>query len=180
MTQYAYFRSADPAPSPVIGWYDTGEFAYASLPAADDLLEVTAEQWTGHFANPSGWAVSNGALVTYTPAPQTPTLAQQAQALLAAGCAITSTSTPALDSTYATDATSQQHVQAEITSILLNGTFADGTTSIAWLDASNVAHTFTIAEFKALATALAAFVSACLKVVNGQATVLPSQPSVLA
>lgn len=157
----------------------------AGVPIADcfhsslfwvDVTNVSPRPQPGWTATESGgaWAFSAPA------APASPTLAQQAAALLAAGCAITSTSTPTLSGTYACDTLSQQHVQAEVTSILLNGTFADGTTSAVWLDAADAPHTFTIAEFKALATALAAFVSGCLKVVNGQSTTLPTQPSTIA
>jgi len=81
MTQYAHFDHTAEAPAPVLGWYDTVAFAYPSLPADADLLALTAEQWatrlTGH------WAVSNGALVPYTP-PMVPVpLPPQATAALA-------------------------------------------------------------------------------------------------
>lgn len=179
MPQYAYFDSSAPAPAPVTGWYDTDFVTYPNLPAAADLLAVTAAQWDAHMANPAGWAVSNGALVAYTPPVPTPTLAQQAAALLGAGLAITSTSTSALDATYAITSTSQQHIQAEVTAILLNNTFADGTTSLAWLDAAGTSHTFDVAQFKAFATAVAAFVSACLRCANGQSTTLPGTSVVI-
>jgi hypothetical protein len=93
MPQFAHYDHAKAAPSPVIGWYDTDALTYPNLPASSDLLEVTTEQWSAHMTNPSGWAVSNGALVSYTPSATTPTLAQQALAALNAmdapgGCAI--------------------------------------------------------------------------------------------
>jgi hypothetical protein len=116
---------------------------------------------------------------TADPAPS-PTLAQQALALLSAGCAIVSTGTPALDGTYPTDAASQQYVTSEVTSILLNGTFTDGATDLAWIDVSGTPHDFTIPEFKALATALAAFVTGCVKCTTGQADALPAQPVTIA
>lgn len=107
-------------------------------------------------------------------------LQQQAQAMLAAGCQVVSSGTPALSGTYPTDAASQAHINAEATSILLNGTFTDGTSSIVWLDVAGDPHTFSIAQFKTLATALAAYVTACLKVINGQSTTLSAQPSTIA
>lgn len=174
MALYAYFDSTKAAPSPVLGWYDTGFATYPSLPAAADLLEVTAAEWTAHMADPAGWAVQDGALVSYTPPTPTPTLARQAAAMLAAGLTVTSTSTSPLDGTYATDSASQQHIQAVVTAILLNNAFTDGSSSIAWLDASGVSHTFDVAQFKAFATAVFDFVSACLRCVNGQSTTLPS------
>lgn len=79
MTQYAYFDSTVAAPSPVIGWYDTGEFDYANLPIAADLFEMTLEQWAGRTVGK--WAISNGAMVAYQPPlplPDWPALAKVA------------------------------------------------------------------------------------------------------
>jgi hypothetical protein len=89
MTQYAYFNSAVSAPSPVLGWYDTGAFTYTNLPASTDLLVLTSAQWTARLNGL--WAVSNGTLIAFTP--PAPSLASQAQAALTAmdspgGCAI--------------------------------------------------------------------------------------------
>ena len=88
MPQYAQFNPDVAAPSPVIGWYDTDEFTYQNMPAASDLLLLTSSEWAERISNPSGWAVSNGALVAYAPtisAAQTfSALQSQASALLAA------------------------------------------------------------------------------------------------
>lgn len=65
MARYAAYNSDVAAPSPVLGWYDTGEFAYENLPKAGDLLEMTDAQWTARMSGQ--WAVSAGALVAYTP-----------------------------------------------------------------------------------------------------------------
>lgn len=150
--------------------------AAADLPAGQWIQIDTLTPQPG-----IGWTYSSGTFTPPTPpAPPAPTLAQQAAALIAAGLTITSTSTSSLDGTYATDPVSQQHISAEVTSILLNDTFTDGTSSIAWLDAAGASHTFTVAQFKTFATAVAAFVSACLKCVNGQSTTLPSASATIA
>lgn len=121
------------------------------------------------------------AFPSYAAAAAAAVLAASAQAALAAGCQIVSTGNPStLDGTYPVDAASQAYVNAEVTSILLNGTFTDGTSSAAWLDVSNAAHTFSLAQFKTLATALGAFVTGCLKVINGQSASLPAQPATIA
>ena len=99
MAQYAYYNSLVPSPSPVIGWYDTTEVSYPNLPPVSDLLEITPAQWAERMTGQ--WAVSDGALVAYTPPVPAPTLAQQAAALIASGLTITSTSTPAINGTYA-------------------------------------------------------------------------------
>lgn len=120
----------------------------------------------------TNWTYAGGTFAPPVVAP--PTLAQQAAELLIAGLAITSTSTAALDGTYAATVSAQQQIAAEVTSILLNDTFADGTSTIEWLDTTGAAHAFTVAQFKTLATAIAAFVSGCVKAMNGQATTLPA------
>lgn len=177
MAQYACFNPAIAAPSPVIGWYDTGVFAYPNLPAAANLLEVTAAQWEAHFADPSGWAVSNGALVAYVPPVSPPTLAQQALAAFAAGVQITSTSTPALDGTYAISGSAQAKIQAVSLFIVVNGKFPGGQSTMAWADAAGAAHTFpNTAEFQVFATAVADYVAALDAVILGQSTTLPTQP----
>lgn len=62
MSQYAQYDPSATAPQPVIGWYDTVVFEYADLPPSNALVQVTAQQWTQHFANPNGWTVSSGQL----------------------------------------------------------------------------------------------------------------------
>lgn len=175
MTQFAQYNPNVPSPSPVIGWYDTGAFTYSSLPPADELFALTETQWDDHFANPSGWAIIGGGLASYTPPVPAPTIPQQAQALLNGGLSIVSASTPALNATYACDAQTTAYINAEITSILLNATFADGSTSIAWPDVTNALHTFNIAEYKSFAMAIGNFVSLCRACIIGSSTTLPSK-----
>jgi hypothetical protein len=67
MPQYAAFDHTQPAPQPVIGWYDTDRFKYKSPPDAADLLELTPEQWSAHFAAPSHWQVNDGVLEAIAP-----------------------------------------------------------------------------------------------------------------
>ena len=121
-----------------------------------------------------GWSYANGTF-TAPPAPVR-TLAQQAAALLSGTVTVTSASTPSLNGTYTITATDQAHLDAEITSILLNGIFADGTSTVEWPDTATppVNHAFTVAQFKTLASAIAAFVAACAKCINGVSATLPS------
>lgn len=171
----AQFDHTKPDPKKVVGWYDTTMFNYPAMPPTADLLELTADQWAGRLTNPDAWAVSGGALIAYIAPVPPPTPSQQAAALLTGGLAVTSTSAPALNGTYAVDAAAQSHVQAEIISILVNGTFADGGTALAWPDTAGTVHTFpSVVEFKAFAMAVASFVAACAKVANGTSTTLPA------
>ncbi len=175
MPKYACFDSTAPAPAPVLGWYDTDRAKYAKMPAAADLLVLTYEQWLNRLGNPSGWAVSNGALVARTPVAATATLAQQAQAALAAGVTVTSASTPALDGTYACDSSAQHRIAAVSLFITVNNRFPGGGATLAWPDAAGAARVFpTTALFQAFATAVADHVAALDAVVLGTATVLPA------
>ena len=133
--------------------------------------------WVDVTAQPTvvpGWSYSGG---VFTPpaalAAPVLTLAQRAWAAMATGLTLTSTGTPALSGAYAVDVTAQV-ITSQVTSILLNGTFADGTGSVAWPDTAGALHTFTIAQFKVFATAVAAYVAALFKAINGISTTLPS------
>ncbi len=124
------------------------------------LAAVLAEQY------PPGWPAS---------------LAEQAIARLATGLAVTSAGTPALSATYAVDAAAQAHIQAEVIAILLNGSFADGSASVAWPDTAGVIHDFAdVAAFKGFAAAVSAYVAALFKVINGTSTALPAATATIA
>lgn len=136
-----------------------------------------------------GWALMNvgmpAALVVAalgsSPTMTTLTLSQGAETLLGAGLTITSTGTPALNATYPVDAITQQQINAEITSILLNSAFTDGTTTLTtWLDVTGTAHSFSITNYKNFATAFASFVTGCAKCINGQASSLPATTATIA
>lgn len=169
MPQYAsYNPSINPCPvTGEYGWYDTDEFPYPNLPPETNLLTVTAAQWAAHFNNPSGWAISDGALVAYAPPVPVPTLAQQAQALQANGLAITSTATLALNATYPADADTISFINSELNALQQNGTFADGTSAVEWPDTSGALHEFDIAQFKQFAAQIGLFVSGIRKCIIG-------------
>jgi hypothetical protein len=118
-----------------------------------------------------------GNVVTPVPAP---TLAQQALAMIANGGQIASTSTPALNGTYALDPVSQATVQAEVISLLLNSAFTNGTTTLSYPDKTGMTHVFSVTEFKAFATALAQFVTALTNISNSNSGTLPTLPITIA
>jgi hypothetical protein len=177
MTQYAYFDFMQPDPKPVLGWYDTEVFRYPNLPDTSNLLEMSPNQWATR--QDGLWAVEGGNLVPYSPPIPAPSIAQQAVALQAGGLAVSSSSDSALDATYPCDSLAQQHVSAEVVSLLLNGTFTDGATTISWLDVEGNAHELSIDQFKALATAIAVFVTGCARCASGQSTTLPSNAATI-
>lgn len=82
MPFYASFDHTKPSPAQVTGWYNTNKFVYSTMPPTEDLLEISPAQWDERLANPSGWAISSGMLVSYIPqSPPGPTLAQQVAAI---------------------------------------------------------------------------------------------------
>ena len=94
----------------------------------------------------------------------TPTAAQIAQAKaysdlaakIAAGLAITSTGTPALDATYPLDAATQSQIQGIQLYIAAHGRFPAGLSSLPVVDINGVAHTIpSVTEYTAWVTAIA-------------------------
>jgi hypothetical protein len=81
-------------------------------------------------------------------------------AAIGAGLIIASTGTPALDGTYPIGPSDQLDIEAEIDSILVNGVFTNGQATRGWPDISGASHTFSVAQFKTLATAIAQYVDA--------------------
>ena len=173
MTQYAYFDSTQPAPQQIIGWYDTGALTYATLPVASDLLAVTPSQLAEHFANPSGWAVSNGALVPHTPPVVPPTPAQQATtqyaAIIASGLTVTSQAGGLMgvfgisSIPNAAGDSNTSEINAEVAFINNFGEFTNGTTSgLVWPLLNGQTTTFSsTGQFLAFAKASAQYVAAC-------------------
>lgn len=160
MSLYAYYNHLDVESSPVLGWYDTDTFTYPTLPDFRDLLEVTQVQWDGRLANPSGWAVVAGELVSYTPPIP---LSQQAQILLATkildGIAIVSASLPDVSATYALDGTSTAQI-FQIGSFTNSfGEFPSGDIHQPYPDIVGVPHVFDVPVFIAFLRAVASLIS---------------------
>jgi hypothetical protein len=115
-------------------------------------------------------------------APPPPTLAQQAAAASIAGLTIASTG-PTLTmaaTKFPTDAATQGVLNTVVNGLNTNGTFPEGAMTFPMLDAASPTplwHTFTIAQYKAVATAIFNYVSANDLIAAGNplgATVLPA------
>jgi hypothetical protein len=112
------------------------------------------------------------------PAPPPPTVAQQAAAAAMAGWAVTSTSTPAINGTYAIDTASQQQVAAISLYIQVNARFPASQTTFNWSDVNGTAHAFpTTAVFQEFATAMADYSAVLDLIVAGASLSLPAQPT---
>ena len=104
----------------------SGPHFYVEKPAElpTDEIECTEAQ----AQSASMWAVVNGSVVA-----KPPTSAQQAIAALAAGLTISSTSTPAINGTYATDDAEQARLNRVYSMIeRAGGVFPSGLTSMPW------------------------------------------------
>ncbi|MDR3415024.1 MAG: hypothetical protein P4L83_02465 [Nevskia sp.] len=138
-----------------------------------DISTVSPAPQTGWSATQAGGVWSFSA----PPAPSALTLAQQAEALLGMGLSITSTGTLALSAViFPTDSDTQQWINSEMIALLNSGfvTFADGEATIDWPDSTGTGHPMTPAQFRAIAGAIGAFVSSCIKVRKGQLAALPA------
>ncbi len=125
-----------------------------------------------------GWAYLNG-VFTAPEIPSSPPLTPQQQAYqaIADGLTITSTSTPALNGTYALDTVSLSDMNGLVTGIMLNGSFPSGQSTYIYHDSSFLPHAFPSIElFKSFATAVLNFSSQVIQYAKSGGT-LGSIPS---
>jgi hypothetical protein len=124
-----------------------------------------------------GWSATQDDDGNWTfdpPAPPPPlTIAQQAMAIQAAGMALTSNGTPALNGTYAADDTSWANILAIETSLLAGRGFPGGLNTINYPDKSGAFHNFTAENFTNFAVALRDFVFGIKLAMNGGSNTFP-------
>lgn len=144
------------------GFFDD---AVNTIPAG--AVELTADQYAQWLAGQSTLIWKDGALDAAPAVTATQTDAEKAAALIAGGLAITSTSTPALDATYPTDAATQAKAGALEVRIAAGLGFPGGGSTMPWKDAAGGWHELTQAQFTSLASAISAFVAACDLVIDG-------------
>lgn len=149
---------------------------YALVALGGEIIQIEAETfpvapplvWTGDLsavtpAPKIGWnaAETGGAWSYQAPAPPpAPTLAQQAQAALAEGLAITSTGTPSLNGVYAVDSATQGRITGTMLFVQVNGKFPGSSVTMTWALANGSVVTFPgTAEFQAFASAVATYVA---------------------
>jgi hypothetical protein len=154
MTKLAHFDHTSASPQPVIGWYDTDEFDYQSLPNEADLLTLTQDQWDNRLNTPF---VSGGTLI----APPSAQLFAQAQAahiaLLrtayqqAIQQPVTYTSKGGVTKTYQADPGSVSNLQSMLLAFSATQTVPSG---FYWVSADNTQVPFTYADMQGLAQAL--------------------------
>jgi len=74
MTKFAQYDSKLVQPTPVIGWYDTGDLDYPNLPASTELVQISDAEWVTRMDAPL--YILKGKLVP-KPAPTAADLAAQ-------------------------------------------------------------------------------------------------------
>ena len=172
MTQQVLY---DTATGVILQWQDTAAFGYPVDPAGTAVLAVTPTEWA---EQSSPWHVASGVLTSGTAPAVAPTLAQEATAAIMAGLTIALSGTMTLtDTVFPTDPTTQAKLNAVSTVVLKTGAFPGGTTSYPMKDAAGIWHIFTISQYEAVATAIAAYVAPLDLIIDGNplnATALPS------
>jgi hypothetical protein len=101
-------------------------------------------------------------------------LAQQANAQLAAGVAVTFSTSTSLSATYATTLAAQVKIMAEANWLLKNNTFINGTTTLMLVDATGTQRSFNPTQFAAFEAAYAPYVSAVDLVADSNHGTLPA------
>lgn len=153
MPKYAYFDHTQPAPSRVLGWYDTDFVGYLNLPDPGDLFLMSEEQWSSRMQGIK--AIDDGLLVGWTPPPPPPpTLAQQAQAMMTAGIQIVSLGTPEIAGTYAVGPADYQQIAGTVASIAAGLGLPGGGETFLWPDTSGQPHPFSAKNFTDFARAV--------------------------
>ena len=179
MPKFARYDSNIKIQSKVIGWYNTDERKYNNFPDANDLLQITEEQWLDHKENPSCWAVTNQQLVRYNN-PVLPSIDVQAQLMLMKGCQIESKTHETMNGLYKCDETSLHSLMNTAIHIKFWDKFPGQSLTYSIITAENklVEFSSTVA-FIDLVKAISDYVSDLNSIINGKSTVLPIQPIVI-
>lgn len=154
----------------------------AELAAAGVTVAVAARP-SGTLGAGMGWAPAPPALVsgvltqqwTQIPLP-TPTLPQEAEALLASGCAVVSASAPSLSATYPLDQVHLAWLTSLIDGVAVSQGLPNSASTVLFPDVSGAMHAFTATQLVALGAALRNAFYTAQMVLAGDATALPAQP----
>lgn len=105
--------------------------------------------------------IADGNVPAPAPAANASQVAQAAYAAaVQSGLVVTWSASTSLNATYALDQMTQFNMTAEIVSIMKNATFTNAETTRNWPTAAGVYLSFTVAQFEALSTAIAAYIDA--------------------
>jgi hypothetical protein len=136
---------------------------------------VTASdaRWATFYAALPASAQAN---LTPPTTPLGPTLSQQANKQLGTGVDVTFVTSTALSATYATTIKAQVKIMAEVSWLLKNSAFINGTTTLVLVDATGTQRQFNVTQFEAFQAAYAPYISAVDLVADSNQGTLP-QPT---
>lgn len=103
-----------------------------------------------------------------------PPLENQANTLMFGQVTVQSASSSALNGVYSLDAKSQNRMLGMCAAINAGLGLPARASTISWTDINGTGHTFTAAQFLALAEGVIQFITACKAAARGQGTTLPS------
>lgn len=147
----------------------------------EDAVEITDAVYEALFvAQGEGQIIlagPGGQPIAQTPTAPTPTLAQQAYAALYAGLTISLTGSITLAATlFPVDPAAYGKIALVATEINATGAFPCADTSWPMKDSAGNWHTLTVAQYKAIGSAIAAYAAPLNRIIDGDPTVtaLPS------
>ena len=169
---------------------EIGNGAIANVAVATAASELPAGIWAqidGLSPLPQiGWAAAQAGGVWQFTAPPVPapTLAQQAATAMAAGLTISLSGSVTLAATlFPTDVATQGKLAAVAAGLGATGEFPGGATTFPMKDSAGAWHSFTQAQYKAVAGAILSYVAASQLIVDGNplgVTALPPDSVALA
>ena len=161
------------------GRQGSGVFHGPAAPSLDALPPGAVMCTQDEYDASGPWTtLVDGAIVIGSPPGPSP--AEQAIALLVSGLTVTSTGTPDRSGVYPCSALIMAEITSELVSIMANGAFADGSTTILWHDTAGADHEFDIPGFKELATKIGAFTQPLLRIIRTDAGTLPPASATIA
>lgn len=164
----------------IITYYDSVD---SPVPNGVEAIEISDTQWQACITS-SGWTIVQEKLVA--PVPPTDaqvaeqTLIQSAYAAMLAGLKIASSSSPALNGTYAVDQLSQMDIIAIETSLSAGKGFPGGVATFSYLDVTGTMRPFSESNFMNFAAAVRDYVYALKSVTAGVLTTLPASSVMIA
>lgn len=144
----------------------------------DDTLPTNAVRCTQEQAQNYALCSVSGTTVTQAAAPA-PTLAQEAASAAVSGIKLSLSGSLTLAATeFPTDAQTQSKIGAVVNGINANGgAFPGGATTFPMKDSAGTWHPFTATQYKQVATAIFAYVSACDLIRDGNPLSAKAIPS---
>ena len=145
-----------------------------------DVVATLVEVTTISPAVQVGWVLGENGVFEPAPSPVLTRQQRFEQAVIGAGCTITSTGTPVLSATYDAFGARWQQMMGELQYIAGFGAFSGGLTELDWPARSGEVVFSTVDQFKAVVRAVADWLTAWQRFVDGKVEVPPTLPVTIA